>query len=328
MRQEPLFLLACMLLISAACARASCGSASCPLDKYRYTRSGMLQLGFVYEYINQNEIFVGSSRSFVGAVPQHHDEVQTINARTIFEMGYGLSNRTSLSLILPFVHREHSHIHHHQGEDVWESWNFSGMGDLVVEGRYVVMDSESMFGPHVSMLGGVKLPTGVTDARNGEGETGEVPIQPGTGATDIIVGTSFRQNVASVPTLTGEFSALPLTAAITYLIRGTGTGGYRFGNTLVASVGSAYQVANTASILLQINGQFEDFADVGTTSEPRENTGGTWIFVSPGFSVNVTESISAYSYLQFPIYRNVHGIQQAAAMNLQFGLSANVNVLE
>jgi hypothetical protein len=320
----PIFLL---IHAIAADAVASCGSASCPLNNHRYLKSGWLQLGLTHEYINQDQVFVGSDKAFVGAIMRHHDEVQTLNERTVLDLQYGISDGIGLNLYVPFVHREHSHIHHHQGEDLWESWNFSGLGDLIVTGQYAFLTPSEPFGAYLSLTLGVKLPSGITDAKNVEGEEAEVTIQPGTGSLDGIVGLNYRQTLFSVPTLSGAYSALPLAIGVSYQFNGKGTYDYRFGNSLLTSVGTAYQFADRATLLFQANGRFQGFADVGMTGEPREDTGGTWIFASPGLSVQLSEPFSAYGYVQLPVYQNVHGIQQTAKVNLLFGISYNLDLL-
>jgi hypothetical protein len=309
-------------------ALSSCGAASCPLNSFHTLAHGSLQIGYRHEYINQDQVYVGSTKAFVGAITQHHDEVQTINSSNVIQISYGIVERLSFDVDVPFISREHSHIHHHQGQDVWESWNFSGLADMIISGHLAILVPSSEFTPHLSLIAGVKLRTGVTHAKNAEGEEAEVAIQPGSGSTDGILGVNFRQTLFSVPTLSGEYSALPFVAGATYQSNSTGTDGWRFGNTLVASIGTSYQFTRRTSLLLQLNGRFQGFADVGTTGEPRENTGGTWIFASPGLSVQLNDAFAAYSYVQFPVYQNVHGIQQTARLNLRFGIEASVNLLE
>jgi hypothetical protein len=306
---------------------ASCGAASCPLDNHRYLKGGWLQLGLAHEYINQDQIYVGSSKSFIGAIPSHHDEVQTLNERNILQLQSGITGRLGLNVDIPFVHREHSHIGHEDGKDMWESWNFSGLGDMVVSAQYALLVPSEEFQPYVSLVVGMKLPTGVTGFKNVDGEEAEVTIQPGTGSLDGIVGLNYRQTLLSVPTVSGSYSALPLTIGATYQFNGKGTYDYRFGNSLITSVGTAYQFTNRASLLFQANGRFQDFADVGTTGEFREDTGGTWIFASPGLSFQLADAFSAYGYVQLPIYQNVHGIQQTAKVNLLFGVSYKIDLL-
>jgi hypothetical protein len=50
-------------------------------------------------------------------------------------------------------------------------------------------------------------------------------------------------------------------------------------------------------LLLQVNGMFRGYADVGSTEEFRENTGGSWIFVSPGLRLHLSASLQAWVYL-------------------------------
>lgn len=324
-----IFLSALVLtLVVSQNAVASCGAASCPLNNHRYLKSGWLQLGLSHEYINQDQIYVGSSRSFVGAIPSHHDEVQTLNERNVFQFQYGITDKVGLNVDVPFIHREHSHIGHEDGQDIWESWNFSGLGDMVVSTQYALLTPSEEFEPYLSLVLGVKIPTGVAGLKNGEGEEAEVTIQPGTGSLDGIVGLNYRQSLFSVPTASGAYSALPLTIGVSYQFNGKGTYDYRFGNSLLTSVGTAYQFIDRANLLFQVNGRFQGFADVGTTGEPRENTGGTWIFASPGLSTKLSDAFSAQAFIQIPVYQNVHGIQQTARINLQFGLSANVDLLK
>ena len=323
-----IFLLALFLIQGASQdALASCGAATCPLNNHRYLKAGWLRLGVIHEYINQDQIYVGSSRSFAGALPSHHDEVQTLNERNIFLFQFGILDALGLNIELPFIHREHNHIGHENGQNIWESWNFSGLGDMIVSTQYALLRPSEEFEPYVSLLVGVRIPTGVTGMKNAEGEEAEVTIQPGTGSLDGIIGINYRQTLLSVPTVSGKYSALPLSVGVSYQANGKGTYDYRFGNSLLASVGTAYQFIDRASLLFQVNGRFQGFADVGTTGEFRDNTGGTWIFVSPGLSTQLSDVFSAQAYIQVPLYQDVHGIQQTARFNLQFGLSANVDLL-
>ena len=307
---------------------ASCGSASCPLNNHRYLQAGFFNIMYSHEYINQDRLFIGSSRSYVGALPGEHDEVQTINQRDILDLQFGLADRVGISVAIPFITRQHDHIHHDGGGDTWEHWGFSGLGDVIVSGQYSLVVPSADFDPYLTVTAGVKLANGLTHVRNEKGEEAEVTIQPGTGSVDGIFGLYYRQPIASLPTLSGAYSALPLTAGISYQITGVGSSGYRFGNSLLVHVGTSYQFSSRANFLFQINGRFQGRADVGSTGEPRENTGGAWIFASPGFSVDLAQNLSAYGYVQVPLFQNVNGIQQTASYNLQLGLSASVGLLD
>ena len=314
------------LVIFSARSHASCGAASCPINNYHYLKAGWVGLNIVHEYIDQNQIYVGSSKSFVGAIPEEHDEVHTLNERNVLQAQFGLIDNLGVKIDVPFIHREHSHIHHYVSGSEFESWDFSGLGDVALTGSYELMfnDDASAF----TFLGGVKFPTGVTDAKNGSGEEAEVTIQPGTGSTDEVIGLHYRQTLASVPTFSGQYSALPLNAGLIYQTNGKGTNDYRVGNILLAHIATGYQFEKRASLLLQVNGKFQGYADVGLTDEPRENTGGTWIFLSPGLDLHLSDAFAGTAYVQFPLYQNVHGIQQTASFNLLFSIGYSFDLNE
>jgi hypothetical protein len=286
---------------------------------------GVVRLSYIREYIDQNRIYVGSTLSYVGAIRHEHDEVRTINERETIRLSAGISERASLAVEVPFVRRQHTHIHHEDVFDAWESWDFSGLGDLRLTGEFVLTDPAEPDAPVVSFVAGVKFATGATDIANAEGKTAEASLQPGTGSTDGILGVRYRQNVAAVRSIVGgQYAALPLMAGVDYQMNGRGTGDWMFGAVCTAHAGTAYAWSPASRLLLQADARIQDFAGVGMTGEPRENTGGTWIFISPGLEIDLLPSVTAYGYIQLPLYQNVHGIQQTAPYNLQFGISADV----
>jgi hypothetical protein len=189
------------------------------------------------------------------------------------------------------------------------------------------MHPDDPFSPVLSLTGGIKLATGRTGVKNIDGEEAEITIQPGNGSVDGIVGLYFQQNVLTVPTLSGTYVTLPLSIGTSCQITGAGTDGYRSGNSLLIHAGTAYPLFDRASVLFQFNGKFQGYADVGTTDEPKENTGGTWLFASPGIGIQPAEGLSGSAYVQIPFYQNVHGIQQTAPFNFFFTLSYNFDLL-
>ena len=307
-------------------ARASCGAAVCPLNTHHGFSRGQLLLQLSHEYINENQINVGSKKSFVGALPNPHNEVETKNQRTLLQLQYGLSNALGINAELPFIHREHSHIE--AGKT--KNFNFDGFGDMVVLGHYGRTFGDIISSSRLDISAGVKLPTGRTGATNTTGdEKAEVTIQPGTGSWDGILGIDLSLPLFSLKSLTGRlYGHLPLNASVSYRLNGKGTSDYQLGKQLMTHLGTEYQIFPKFSLLFQANGRWQDFANTGTTGEFRSNTGGTWIFLSPGASFQFNHAFSAYSYAQVPVYQKVNGIQQVAKLNLQAGLSANVTLLK
>ncbi|MGH8005111.1 MAG: hypothetical protein ACRECJ_10370 [Limisphaerales bacterium] len=309
----------------ASRVEASCGASICPLDLHKSVQARRLRLTLSHEYINQNRINVGSKKSIVGALPNPHDEVKTINQRTLLQAQYGISNSFGMNVELPYIIREHSHIE----DGSLETFNFEGFGDASVSGQYGFNFGSVISPARIDFLAGIKIPTGLTSAENEDGEKAEATIQPGTGSWDGIFGANLQLPIFTVPSVAGGlYGNLPLNAGISYRLNGKGTEDYQFGNQVLAHVGTEYQMFSRLSLLFQVNGRWQDFADIGATGEFRSNTGGTYIFASPGLSFHVNNDVSAYSYAQIPVYQKVNGIQQVAKLNLQFGLTANLNLLQ
>jgi hypothetical protein len=247
---------------------------------------------------------------------------------TSFQLQYGISDRFQVGVTIPYVHREHTHIHHEDGGNVQENWNFNGLGDIAVIGNYSVINPEMQKEIYLGISAGIKLPTGLTSAVNGDGEKAEVTIQPGSGSYDALAGINFNYPLFTIQTTNeNEYSTIPLILGILYKIPGKGTEDYQYGNTLLITAGTDYQFTSEASLTLQVNFRNQGYANVGSTGEPKENTGGTKIFISPGLNLSITDYLSFFGIVQLPVYQNFHGIQQTSRFNTQIGISADTNLL-
>src|SRR5258706_4263270 len=187
--------------LSAACAAAClcstsagarCGSAFCTVNSDWTSESAITEAGSTldlrYEYINQDQPRTGTDRIAVGQIPHHHDEVSTANRNWLLSYSHTFDSNWGVSVVAPFVERNHFHIHNHQGEQVPERWSFSELGDVRVVGRYQVPGGDPLKPVTAGVNFGVKLPTGRTSIANDDGDIAERTLQPGTGATDAILG--------------------------------------------------------------------------------------------------------------------------------------------
>ncbi len=325
--QKIIFYFLFILFITEIKAAPSCGTANCPLYINNPSLKGIFFFGLSHEYIYQNQIFVGSGKAFVGAIPEHHDEVSTINQITNLSLGYSFTDYLTFNVNLPFIQREHTHIDNEEDEAVPESWNFSEIGDLNLISNISLFKNEEARSS-LNLNTGIKLPTGITDIKNSEGEEADITLQPGSGSVDYIVGATYTQNLSSVPVLSDSgFSELPLILNINYRINNKGTDDYKFGNVLFIHLSTAYRFVERLSFLMQVNVKLQDKADAGTTNEPEENTGGQWVFLSPGLKFHIFDNLSLSSYIQIPLYQNYNGIQQAAPYNLQFAVQQEIDFL-
>ncbi len=129
-----------------------------------------------YQYIDQNQPRVGNDYVSVGAISRHHDEIRTLNRATTGRATYRFANAWSVSAALPYIERFHAHIHNRLGVPEYERWEYNGIGDLEVDGLRAFGGGQSRSRYFATI--GVKMPSGVTDVRNEEGDQPEPAARP------------------------------------------------------------------------------------------------------------------------------------------------------
>lgn len=303
---------------SPTMAFASCGSAFCLVNTNWGAQGVWTEPGWRadlrYEYINQDQPRTGTKDVAVGEIPMHHDEVQTVNRNTFATLDYGFSNNWGVAVIVPWIDREHEHIHNHHGEQIPESWNFSDLGDVRVAGRYQFSfdNSDAMRLSYAGLIAGLKLPTGKTDVTNSEGELAERSLQPGTGTTDLLLGAYFRQALGawSASWFAQAGAQLPLNSH----------DDYRPGQVWTVDLGGRWEATQRLGLLLQLNMVWKG-RDSGSEAEP-DNSGGRYVFISPGVTFAITSKVNVYGFVQLPIYQYVNGLQLVAKQAYSVGVSA------
>ena len=76
--------------------------------------SRQLYFNLVYEYIDQDRPFIGTSRAKVGELRREHDGVSTRNNTYKFMLDYGVTPRFTLGVMLPRLDRLHRHVEHRE----------------------------------------------------------------------------------------------------------------------------------------------------------------------------------------------------------------------
>ena len=161
------------------------------------------------------------------------------------------------------------------------------------------------------MTFGVKLPTGKHDVANGDGELAERTLQPGTGTTDLLLGTYWNgaAPLSGLSWFARAQAALPMNSRA----------GYKPGKQLSIDAGLRYAVARDVGLTLQVN-YHAKAGDSGGEAEP-EDSGQRMVFVSPGVSWNVAKSAQLYAFVQVPVYESVNGVQLTAGWSAMAGVS-------
>jgi hypothetical protein len=312
------FAAAAVIATAFACdAGASCGSAFCLVNTDWSSQGSWvepgLRLDLRFETIDQDQPRTGSDRIAVGQVPRHHDEVETKNRNWVAALDWNVAPAWGLSFSLPYVDRDHVHVHNHHGEQLLETWRFRELGDARVQARHEIFASRD--NPErldtVGVTFGVKLPTGKHDVANDEGEVAERTLQPGSGTTDLLLGVYWH---SATP-----LSNLSWFARAQGVIPANSRDDYKPGKQLLLDAGARYALGNDGGLLLQLN-YIAKGRDSGAQAEP-DDSGQAQLLVSPGISWSVGRTAQLYAFAQFPIYQHVNGVQLTADWSALAGVS-------
>jgi hypothetical protein len=308
-----LWLCAVLLIAFASPAAAGCGAAFCSLNTDWGSQGGSGEPGgrfdLRYEFIDQDQPRSGTRDVGLGELPRHHDERRTINRNLVAGFDYAFDERWSMAIAVPVVSRSHLHDHHHHGAVIEEAWSFARTGDARLSGRYRVTRGNAGGGAFGVQLG-LKLPTGAYDLDNEDGDRAERSLQPGSGTTDAILGAFVNGRRAGQGTWFAEAMWQPA------LDR---RDGYKPGTRVAVDAGLAHPLGARLQALLQLNALYR-VRDGGAEAEP-EDTGGSFVHLSPGLGWDVDERFRLYGFVQLPLYQHVNGVQLVADWALVAGLS-------
>lgn len=312
-----LLLGAVMSAMPVQMAHASCGASFCTVNTNWNMQGATLEPGWRLdlrgEYINQDQPRSGNRNVAVGEIRKHHDEVETRNRNMLATLDYAVNDRLGFSATVPLIDRSHLHIHNHRGAQIRDSWDFTRLGDVRLQSRYQwsVQNQEK---PSLSAYGvnlGVKLPTGQIHADNSEGDRAERSLQPGSGTTDLLLGAYYNRLLGDPDSswfVQGQWQQ-PLNKRENY----------EPGHRISADLGYRYELNSKIGVLAQINTLFVE-RDRGAEAEPAD-TGGKFVFFSPGATFAVTPNAQIYGFVQLPMYQYVNGVQLTADWSLAAGVS-------
>ncbi|MEQ1814399.1 MAG: hypothetical protein ABL860_08130 [Candidatus Nitrotoga sp.] len=314
------------LFAGANMAHASCAASSCFLvtgTQEGIANPGQLIMDLSYRYIptdrpqhgskSTNEVLAAGIDFATGTIePEHHRELRTLNELGQLDISYGVTPKFALSLSIPFMNnRYHEHNIDPFLPENYASERTSGMGDLRLTGKYAVHTSLR----HLLVAGlGIKTPTGEYKLRNSEGEINEPTLMPGTGAWNGLLSLHYAYQVRP-----REWDVF---IASTYQLTTANSLEYKMGNTLLLNAGTnhhftVHERGFTSS--LQINLRQAPRDEFNNQNVP--NTGGTWVYLTPGITVHTTASTAVYTHLQLPLYQNVNDTNLVPSYGLVIGLS-------
>ena len=315
MKRKLTMLAAIGAAIMSANAAASCGSAFCTTNTSWETQglwSGAgTRVDLRFEYVRQDDLRSGSHRVAPAGKEGEDDELRSTNRNWLLSVEHSFDENWGFAVNLPFVDRTHLHIANDAGtKPTLERWDFSRLGDAHVIGRYQFSQSD----PQSAATGlhfGLKLPTGAHDVANSDGEIAERALQPGTGTTDLVLGIYANGNFTEGKS--GWFAQASLQQPL------NSKDDFRPGRQIHLDAGYRRQLATSVDGLLQLNLHTKQ-RDSGAEAEP-DNSGSTFVSLSPGISWAVSRDTRVYAFAQVPLYRHVNGIQLTAKWSAVGGFS-------
>ena len=307
------------LLPASALACATCGCTLSADAATGYSTMPGWRMSLEYDYINQDELRSGTHS--VAAVPDGNElEHDTLNRYITAGLNYAPNSSWNLQLQVPYVVRSHSTYGSYDSSEPLpqlSTSHSSSLGDVRLLGNYQGLLASRELGLQL----GVKLPTGrygtAVDFDGGPlaGQPLDASLQPGTGSTDVIVGAYFHHPVS----LNFEFFAsAQFQSAVNHHMDQPGND-YRPGNSTTGTFGVRYERDMRWVPQLQVN-LLHKSPDQGALADI-QSTAGTVIYLSPGVGVRVFERLSAYGFVQLPVYSNLYGYQLFPRYTVSFGLS-------
>jgi hypothetical protein len=159
-------------------------------QRQSFLSKGEWQLGAAYRHLGADQWFVGSDVN-EAAAPFGKPLYLDINSLDL-SLAYGLSDRVSLTLTLPFSHGTHSRLYADMARHKVKGF---GLGDISLVGSAWLLDPVSHQSGNISLGLGLKAPTGnnevTDDFFNQDGAVSQRPvdqsIQLGDGGWGILL---------------------------------------------------------------------------------------------------------------------------------------------
>jgi len=315
-----LFLVLAAMSLMPHAAHASCGSENCPIDLALPWEHSILSFDLSQQYIDQDQPRAGTHDVTVGAISSPEDEVRTLNRITTARAVYRPTPLWSLTASLPFITRYHEHIHNEESSPPErQRWSYDGVGDVQLLATRLFGGPESQ-GVRYSFSAGVKAPTGITEVPTDNGDQPEPPARPGDGAWSFLTGAGVEWRMtAKMPG--GAYGSLPIRVSAQGRVNGRGTEEYRVGSEIQLHLGSDYPLSRALQFSLSTDARVRAKDDVGLTDAEPGNTGGTWVYLSPGLRINQGGKTTLYGGVQLPVYRGINGINIVSNRNIYGGLT-------
>ncbi|MFM2482919.1 transporter [Celerinatantimonas sp. YJH-8] len=267
-----------------------------------------------YRYIHKDALYHGHTKQN-GSYGGKYDR---INQLFQFTAKAGLFKNVEARVMIPYwkkeVKRKPSNLSH-----PWDTDSNSGLGDVVVMGRYALMTQRGGDWLNLAIGAGLKLPTGEAGRKNGLPFSRRYQYlgpsaQLGTGSWD----PKFEIGATKM------FGRSRVDAHMMYTIANNGAHGSKQGNQFKYDLGYGYALNRHFDLELELNG-IDKHRDThaGVTDDA---TGGQTLFITPGIHFKYNKMNLALG-IPVVIYRDINGTSATPERNSRYGLGEKFQVI-
>ncbi len=268
---------------------------------------GIWQFSISYDHLVLNTLKEGSITL--------DDQSRIRKTKSILtEVGYGITKRIAVDILIPYVYQERRIEQFGRTDFV----STNGIGDIALLLKYKLTDP---LDTRQNLLLGIgpKMPTGKSDFTRTDGILLNADLQPGSGAWDGLLYAFYNRNFSFRPSMGVSLSAV-------YSIKGVNPDylngqSYQFGNELVSQLSFSDKVnLGRALFDLSVSFRYRQQQDDSFNETTLPNTGGQFLFLTPGIAYLLSSSTSLTFSGDIPIYSYVNGTQLAPTYRLNIGL--------
>ncbi|MEI6534382.1 MAG: hypothetical protein WCN98_03500 [Verrucomicrobiaceae bacterium] len=288
-----------------------CSACGCSLnsdwESQGYSTEHGFKLDLNYMFMDQAQLRSGTRKISPGDVPVGQElEDYTRNNIVTLGLSYVFNADWGVSMQLPYIIRDHATFG--EDHDEYDTSSTSSIGDIRLVARYQGFTASHHFGVQL----GIKLPTGSFTRTFRSGAPLDRGLQPGTGTTDLIAGVYYFDELGKD---WSWFAQATVQTAFNY------RADYKPGTAENLDAGIRYSRFKRIIPQFQINTRISG-RDVGAEAD-NFDSGGTVINLGPGVTVEVTDKIASFLFVQVPVYQNLNGYQLAPKWSLTAGIRAS-----
>ena len=290
----------------------TCCSAGAPILsalEVNTTAAGQWQIGFQYDYNDIRDVYSQSTK------------IEGLRRRVtqtgLLDVSFGLNTHWAFTALFSWV-QHHRRLNRKNINGSIEGLSVRGSGDVLLMTKYTILPLDIINQRQLAVGLGVKIPLGKSDLRQNDILL-SADMQPGTGSWDYAGWLFFSQ---------GFRGAVPFVLFLNTSFRLNGTNNrfqvddarfnsYRFGNVLSVTAGAAYNASELVDISLRLQVRKTVRDEFAGSAIP--NTGGTWVYASPGINFNI-KPFTWRASVRLPLYRQLNEIQLSTSYVVSTGL--------